>query len=396
MHDETEFFILFELKDKMDLYKKKLTDKYIRAHSKSKLAALAVELYNFSEIYRGLFGDNVKFEWDDDLNLFQILNEKEYIELNKFVDNINNNNEFYLNLSENVIDNFKKSNYPFYKYFNSNVLFTPRLNINTMMDNVFDFFKKFDYSTYLELNEKIYNLEFLHLKLDACLGGMLCKFPTIKKSLILLNNSFDYNIFKFETFVHEYGHAFEMQMYLDSNNNFLADKALETPFYEVVSSFFEYSFLNYLKENKIYPNFVNQCLDNYFKELIYNFYNINLFSSDLDLEIDEDGLISLDNENLINIGDEIKQKLNYYELPDRKEKIDYMNPYIYGIGSLFSIYLYENYRENPDFLSDFKKTLLSYPLNNNLSSFEKFGINEETLLKSDVLKKVLIRHSDDF
>lgn len=396
MHNDNKSSNLFVLKEKMDLYKKKLTDKYTRACSKSKLESLAFELYEFSDVYRTLFGDDSEFEWDNDLKLLEILEKKENIEFNNFVDNINNNNDFYLKLSENVIENFKKSKYPFYKYFNNHILFTPRMNINTMMDNVFEFFKKFDYSTYLELEKKIYSLEMLDFNLDYSYGGKLCHFPSIKKSFILLNDNYDYNIFKFETFVHEYGHAFEIQMYLDSSNNILADKSFETPFSEVVSSFFEYSFLNYLKENKIYPNFVNQCFDNYFKELIYNFYNINLISKDLDLEIDEQGLISLDNEALIKSGDEIKQNLNYYELQDHKEKIYYRNPYIYGIGSLLSIYLYENYKENPNFLSEFKKSLLSYPLTNDFLSFENLGITSEKLLKSDTLKKVLIRHSSDF
>jgi len=387
---------LFELKEKMDLYKRKLTDKYVRANTKSKLDAIVFELYEFSEIYRNLYGNEVKFEWDNDVKMLEILDKKESIELNNFVDNINNSNDFYLKLSDNVIENFKNSKYPFYKYLNGHILFAPRMNINTMMDNIFEFFKKFDYSTYLELNKKIYNLELLDFNLNDSYGGKLCHFPSIKKSLILLNDIYEYNVFKFETFVHEYGHAFEIQMYLDSNNNYLANKAFETPFSEVVSSFFEYSFLNYLKENKIYPSFVNQCFDNFFKELIYNFYNINLLSKDLELEIDEYGLISLDNERLITCGDEIKRKLNYYELQDHKEKVNYRNPYIYGIGSLFSIYLYENYKENPNFLSEFKKTLLSYPLTNDLSSFENLGINSEKLLKNNNLEKILIRHSNDF
>jgi len=52
-----------------------------------------------------------------------------------------------------------------------------------------------------------------------------------------------------------------MQTLINSNNEFLYYKSLETSYYEVISSFFEYAFLNYLKENKIYSNYVNQCLD---------------------------------------------------------------------------------------------------------------------------------------
>lgn len=395
MHNDKSLSVITELREKMDLYKKKLTEKYVWAKSKSQKMSLSIELINFSEVYKALFGYDTVFEWDDDLDLINRIVKSECLELNNFVNHIDNNNEFYLNLSNNVISNFTDLKYPFYKYYNHSVMLNPRLNTNTMLDIIFDFFKKFDYDTYVRLSEKMYNLEFLPIDLDYSYSGMVCNFPTIKKCFILLNNMFKDNIFKFETFVHEYGHVFEIQMSLDSNNSDLGAKALATPFSEVVSSFFEYAFLNYLKENKIYSNFVNQCLDNYFKEILCNFYHINLISNDSDLEIDEEGFVSFEDNKFVVIGDGIKEKLNYYEFPNYTEKINFRYPYIYGIGSLLSIYLYENYKDNSNFLDEFKKSLLNYPYINDMSAFKNLGISEETLLKGDVFKKVLKKYVDE-
>lgn len=55
-----------------------------------------------------------------------------------------------------------------------------------------------------------------------------------------------------------------------------------------------------------------------------------------------------------------------------------------------SIYLYDSYKKEPTiFKKKFRNSLLNYPYMNSLSAFENLGINEDTLVKNDVLRKVL-------
>lgn len=215
-------------------------------------------------------------------------------------------------------------------------------------------------------------------------------------TLILLNSLSSDNLFKYATIAHEYGHSFEMSLFLKNNNHILIEKELETPFCEVTSSFFEYAFLNYLKENKIYANYVNQCLDNYFKEILEHFFQINLITKFSNLKINEEDYITFDDIDVIKYGNKIKNKLNYYSFADYDEPVDFMSVYMYGVGKLLSIYLYENYKENPNFLVELKKSILSYPLVGDLSVFNNVGINEEELIKGEIFKKVLKKHCNDF
>jgi len=385
-----------KLRKNMDLYKSKLTDKYNRAYTSSKRKKIAGELLLFSSLYKDLFGEDNKFVWDNDTKIYNCCNNTSISDLLDFVDSINDKNNFYLNLSNNVINSFKDVNYPFYRYFSGIIINNPRLDNVMMLELVLAFLNNFDSDIYLDMREKMVNLELLDICLEDDFSGFTYPISSLRKNFILLNNLYEDNIYKYSVISHEYGHSYEMKLAQNSSNDILVAKAFKTPFTEISSCFFEYSFLNYLKENKIYTNYVNQCLDNYFMEMLRSFFKINIISKFPDLEVNEDGLVNFNDVNIIKYGDKIKEKLNYYIFPDYDEEVVFRFPYIYGLGKLFSIYLYENYKENPEFFKEFRKSLLNYPLVNDISVFNNVGINEDILLKGDVLKKVLKKHSEDF
>lgn len=380
----------------MDNYKNILTLKYIGANSYSKRKAIADELIMFSNLYKDLLGEDCKFDWDEDLKIYDTRDQLYLIEFEKFVEDVNEKKDFYYKLSKSVINSFNNIHYPFYKYFDSAILNSPRLDNNTMLKLILSFLKNFDYDTYLDMKDKMKNLEVLQFEFDSCFGGLTFPISSLNKNFILLNTLFDDNVYKYSVIAHEYGHTFEMKMFQNSDNNMLIEKGGETPYTEVSSCFFEYAFLNYLKESKIYTDYVNCCLDNYFKEMLNDFFEINLISKFPDLEIDEDENITIESKEIVNYGEKIKNKLNYYNFSEYETPISFKSPYIYGIGKLFSIYLYEKYKENSDFLTEFKKSLSLYPIVNDISVFNNVGINEENLLNGDILKKVLKKHSHDF
>jgi len=383
-----------EVKKKMEYYKNKLIDKYNRANTKSKVNSLADSLQEFSFIYNELFSNNKELPWENDDRVCNCILENYDKMFNNFLKNIDKDSEFYLNLSESVIDSFYNINYPFYKNKNVNVSYNQELDPNVMMNLFFSFLKSYDYDNYLDFKERLSNFELLYI--DFSLYGNSFFIPALGKCFIGLRQDNKQNLFNYQTLAHEYGHILGMQTLINSNNEFLYYKSLETSYYEVISSFFEYAFLNYLKENKIYSNYVNQCLDSYYKEILFHFFRINLLSRNYDLEIDENENVVIDDDELISYGEEIKRKLNYYELGSYYKKFKYSYPYIYGIGSLFSIYLYENYKDNNNFSQDLKKVLVDYPLVNDISVFNDLGINKDKLLKGEVFTKVLKKHSDEY
>jgi len=385
-----------KLKINMNYYKNKLTDKYNRLNSRSKRIMLSRDLVQFSYLYKSLFGEQEKMPWDNDFRIYDSYDCNDMKHFDRFFDNVNKNNDFYYKLSNNIINTYNNVDYPFYKYFNGGIIINPRLDENTMLNLILSFLKSCDYEFYYDLIEKMENNELIKLKIDENISGMVYPFSSINLILILLNNLSSDNLFKYATIAHEYGHSFEMNLFLKNNNYILIEKELDTPFHEVTSCFFEYAFLNYLKENKIYTNYVDQCLDNYFKEILEHFFQINLIAKFTHLEIDEDNYVSFNDIDIIKYGDKIKNKLNYYAFYDYDEPVDFMSVYMYGVGKLLSVYLYENYKENPNFLTEFKKSLLSYPLVGDLSAFNNVGIYENELIKGETFKKVLKKHCSDF
>lgn len=384
-----------KLKTNMDLYKSKLSDKYCRANSHSKRMIISRELIDFSFLYKELFGSS-ELLWDNDIKIYDSYDINECHLFRDFVSEINKNDMFYSGLSDSVLNSFYGVDYPFYRYHNGSVLFNSHIDIKIMFEYILDFFKQLDYNDFLDMKEKIANMEVLQIELDSLISGYTFSFSSINKNFILLNKDICDNIYKAETIVHEYGHAYEMQLAQNNGNSILNEKGLATPYYEVSSFFFEYAFLNYLKDNKIHTNCVLQSLDNYYKELISYFFQINLLSKEPDLLIECDGTVKINTPEVIRYGDKIKDRLNYYYFGKYDDAVDFKTPYVYGIGQLLSIYLYENYKENPNFFNDFRKVLAIYPYENDISVFERVGIKKEELLKGDVLKKVLKQHSFDF
>lgn len=383
------------LKAQMRYYKSKITDKYNRAHSYSKRMILARELINFSTLYKEIFGYDKELDWDYDQGIYEDCDKLEYEEFISLLEHTNENEDFYRNLSDNILKIFKESKYPLYKYYNGLILSNPKLDKYTMLNIMLSFLKSFDYETYELFKNKIINDEVLDINTDPALSGFAFSFASINKSYILLNELFDDNLFKYETIIHEFGHIFEMQLAQDSGNNILIEKGLETPYSEVASCFFQYAFINYLKENKIYTNYANQCLDMYYKEILLYFSMIRILSEFPKIEVDPDGTLDFLNTEIIKFGDKIKEELNYYELFNYEDTFEFRMPYIYGMGHLLSLYLYENYKTNPNFIADFKKALLEYPFVGDIFAFERVGITKEELIKGDILRKVLKKQTED-
>ena len=63
------------------------------------------------------------------------------------------------------------------------------------------------------------------------------------------------------------------------------------------------------------------------------------------LKIDDieliDGLLTIQDEKAIKCLDIIKNTTNYHNLPNKDDSVSYVNTFIYALGNLASIYMYE-------------------------------------------------------
>lgn len=164
---------LEKIKRNMNYYKNKLTDKYNRLNSRSKITMLSRDLVQFSYLYKSLFGEEEKMPWDNDFRICDSYDWNDMKHCDRFIDNVNKNNDFYYKLSNNIIKTYKDVNYPFYKYFNGGIINNPRLDENTMLNLILSFLKSYDYDFYYNLIEKMKNNELIELKIDENISGMV-------------------------------------------------------------------------------------------------------------------------------------------------------------------------------------------------------------------------------
>lgn len=336
--------------------------------------------------------------WEDDVEIYNILMDSEEEGYIKFLEGIVNMEDFYEILSLEVIDCYKKANYEFYKY-NSSIDKLNRIKISDIMLLLDDFFKSLGKRYHDYFVTKYKDLEILlgnGMNEDDYFCGLTLQFDSLGKSYIIVDNvNIDSNIFFASVLSHEFGHAVEMNLNFVSNNRMANKLAYNTCFYEVSSSFFEYAFLEYLKENRIYLNSTNICLDVYYKNMFSNFAKMLAITKIQNISL-LDGNFALEDTKAIQILEDIKEKFNYYSLAKKGDNISYVNTFIYGLGSLASIYMYDYFLKDKEaFMHEFDKVLSIYQYTNDIDSFSNVGVSKSKLMDKKILVRTLENYSKD-
>ena len=89
--------------------------------------------------------------------------------------------------------------------------------------------------------------------------------------------------------------------------------------------------------------------------------------------------------------EQIENKANYYSFFE-EDKLNLIDDFIYGVGELFSIYLYKYYKEDKEkFKKDFINVMCSYPYRNDILAFNDLKIDTDTLIKGKELRRVLTK-----
>lgn len=372
-----------EQKKLLEYHLKKLNNEYARANTISKKKKIASQLKTFENMcFYHLFEliDILKLEWLEDPQIHKLENYQP----EKFISILKENNEFYNRLSNRIINVYTKLEYPFYKdyYKSGKISHCKNLPQKELDEIILEFIKEYD----KELFENIVNKNVFLQESDNWIGKVNF-FPSLQDTYMFLSNTWEKSIVFNTGAVHEYGHIFEINLDFQTKNFNYQKSYRYSPFGEVSSIFFEYAFLMYLKKNKLYEDaadaFLNYC---YFIPLFEEFVTINILTQ---INNNQENIIITDDTLIARIN-KIKENTNYYDFLKDNKVINYRKTYLYGIGKLMAIYLYDNYEKDPEtFKKEFRNSLLAYHLINNLTSFNNVGVSEEELLSCKKLRKTL-------
>lgn len=294
----------------------------------------------------------------------------------------------FLKMSEAAVKDFLESNLDFYGDYSVN---TRRINPEELEDIVLSFLQDYDENFYLKYNDKLRKGEIFSAMISDA-GGMTCPFGTINNNFIFIQDYYRDTLQFGSILVHELAHSFEFDLNYSVGNKNVNERLFTTPFYEVSSSFFEYAFLRYLKENKIHEDIADSLLNEYYIEAFIKILEMNILCRHQNFIYDELGRVILNDMEVMRDVEDVKEKLNYYELPELGDTLSLTNSFVYGVGGLFSIYLYDNYKKEPEaFKKEFSNALLSYGIIKDISAFEKVGITPDELEKSGSLRRILTR-----
>lgn len=367
---------------KLKEYRDKLTLLYAKANTKSKKKKIVLDLFNFSNICYEYFEIDEIFPWDNDPEMLKFIDDL----MLPFAENVLEDRQFFSDVSKKAINTFQSLKYPFYKDYGR--VFN-RLTEKEEDEIIFGFLNSYDPKLLDLYKKKINDLEIFCASIGHGYAGLTYPFESLNKTVIFLNGDIPY-IRNAAILMHEFGHSYEYDiMYRCGVENYSSSIDV-LPYTEVSSMFFQYAFYKYLKENKIYSDDTDTLLHHYYKLMFAHIYSMNIICNMDFVNINSYGYVPIENENLAKYANWIKEKLNYYDIPSNVgEEFNFKDSFIYGLGGLFSIYLYDNYKDDPNnFRKEFRNALINYQYNG-IDAFKNVGVTPDVLLKGDTLKRVL-------
>ena len=357
---------------------------YAKANSKSKKKKIAYDLINFELMYNMLVEDKVMFSWSKDTDLIKI----RLVEVNRFINNILKEEDLCRDIFENSFNIFMEEEYSLYTDYSKNY---HKVSEDMMFKYIGMFLKDIDKSLLNRVKDKLLNLELIiNNNLDINTLGVTFPLESVNKNIIMVSVLDDFTMETASHLVHELGHDFEFEYNRKSGLDKSVGKIFESLYAEVCAHFFEYSFINYLIDNKIYLDDALMLKRRYLNQIVYYLSQVLTIMNIEDMKIDFKYNVLLENEDIVSYANELLVKINSFaEEYYVGDKIAFRSSFIYSMGRLMSIYLYDIYKENPkEFLSNFRKCLLDYK-NNNFDTFGDVGITRESMVSGDVLRRVL-------
>jgi len=365
-------------------YENKLNDLYAHANTKSKKKKIAYDLINFSAMCYEHFGIEKTFDWEHDKEIYQF----QFDLLEPFLIYTKDYHSDYLAISDSVLVRFLETEFPFYKDYGKLVYTIPQIRQKEIIS---DFLSSYDPKLFNLYREKLRNSEIFKTDLFFTLGygGLHYHFDGLRRGLIFCEKRGN-SVSSLGTLVHELGHAYENDIIYSvgiSNPSIIRNKL---PYTEVCARFLEYSFYNYLTENRIYQDDVIMTLRSYYKRMLCYMYEINLVCKMEHISVNRYGYVEIGEASIAYYANTLKRLLNYYNLPSELgEEIHYRYAFTYGLSNLIAIHLYDKYKDNPTtFKKEFNNCVINY-LTEGLEAFERVGVTKELLTSNKTLRKRL-------
>ena len=376
-----------EIKKEIEDIYKKLNYLYGKANTKSKLRRLRTTIGSLDEIC----GKNCLDINTDNKHLAEAL----YMERKFFsyYDSVYYYLKFLKDLSLKTIHTYRQNNYPFYHRYKSR----DNITDSDLNDLICEFFSSFNDDSINKFINRTGDNIYYEFPAEEAYEGAVYTLSIFNKYITHLNTNYSKDLYFASSIAHEMGHAYEKDLFYNASGTYLSDKYTDTIFYEVVSSFFEYAFINFLNDNKYYPNEIKDEFNIYYYKLFrFSFRTYTVCINGID-DIDEDYKIKLDNKGKMDRIEKLKEMLNYYgELPSYGDKVSIVDSVIYFVGQLLAINLYDKYKGNPkEFMKNFRTALVNYPRSGTFDSFEVVGITKDELLSGKVLRKELNKFIKD-
>lgn len=364
-------------------YEKKLIYAWSKANTKSKKKRLMYDLASFSML-SSLYPRIAKeYNWEGNISYLELFEDENI----PFLNSIMENKEVFLPVFENVINIFKIIDFPFYKDYKKQ---DRKLSDKESQEIIFSFLNEYNPNMLKKYKEIIKEGKlFQNNPLGS--SALFCSLDNLNEGIIYPITDIENGIYKSSLLAHEIGHYFEVDVFYKTCNNSFRKFVNTLPFYEVFSRSFEYAYLRYLLENNIYKEDTKMTLRKYYIDLLVNSFDINLIYQIKNININEHNCVELNDEKVIEYANKIMEDLNYANLyTEVGDMFDFKCSFVYGIGNLFSIYLYKNYKEDPNnYRKEIMNTILNYPYTRGIDAFERVGITKEMLIKGDTLKRAL-------
>ena len=377
------------MEDLRDIFKReldRLTYLYAKANTKSKKKNLAYDLIFFEDMYNSLADDleNVVFPWRYD----EVIMEVRDAAVHDFVDNILSDQENLIELVESSFNIFVENEFSVHGDYGKHY---HRMGEYLVQKTIVDLYDQIDGNLKYIFSKKFNNSEIFVNNTIKKYAGLFFPLEAVSKNIIFItarNN--DMSVEEGRILVHEMGHNFEFENSLTNGYNKVWYSIVRTIYPEVSSSFFEYTYINYLIENNIYKDDALMLKRAYLNQIYYYLCYLLIIFNHRNLRIDPELNIKLDSDEIINYANDLFEAMNVSEeMFEKGEKLSFRVPFIYGIGKLLGIYIYDAYKNNPkDFLANFRVALLEYK-NSGMDAFSHLGITYDTMIEGKVLKKEL-------
>lgn len=366
----------------VNYYENKLTDLYLRANTKSKRKKLVRDLIAFKEICTERFELDKTFVWEQDDEILTLTKSGRV----PFVTEVANNGIMYNEIFTNTLNILIEEEFPMYKYYRKDY---QRLTLREVQEIIFDFLNQYDEKLLQEFKNKI-NSDRLFCGPLIGYKGTTYSIGSLNTNLMFYTPEYGCNIDSASTIVHEYGHSMEMDYYYKVGRTNYFDIVRGSPYYEISSRFLEYAFLNYLKENNILVEEANKRIHRVLFDLLVRSYEIMMIYKLKEIDIDELDNVYIVDDSIKKEAEEIQKKLNYYSLQSSPGDIfKYRHSFLYGIGDLSAVILYEKYKQDPKyFKKEYINASLTYP-DMGLLAFEKVGLTRDDMTDGSSLKRLL-------